>query len=616
MNAQNNIPEWKLDSLFSSLDSNEYKTYLGEYESLKDSVAQLLEMASSFTIQANSDFDFPKWLAHYLEIFNSLISHAKTISAYAYIIYSTDTTNPKYMNNLAESEKIQIQVQQMEIKFTSLLVAHQNLLGEFYARFPDYTEYKFLINEKIEQSKHLMNINQEKLAAELNQTGGNAWSLLQEQIISNLQDKNGRTFNEIRNLAFSSDPQTRKDAWQTEKALLEQFKIPLAASLNNLKGQTVILNKKRNWQNSLEHSLFTSRISKATLDALISSIEESLPVWQKYFRAKAQLLRKTSSTASETAGTEKEKGIAFYDLFAPIETADEENSLLAKQWTFEEAKNYVVQKYASFSKEMSDFAQNAFDSGWIDAKVRSGKVGGAYDEDFPKSHQSRILTNFTGTFSDIITLAHEIGHAYHFYCMKNKPALFFDYPMTLAETASTFAETIVKQDMIKNSSSQDKIKILDIDLQDASQVLVDILCRFYFEKSVFEAREKAELTAEDFCTLMKNAQEKTYGSGLNGERHEYMWALKCHYYITDFDFYNYPYAFGQLFAAALYEKSKTESSHFAQTYADLLSKTGSMSCEELCLNAGFDITKKEFWACGIKMYTKEVEEFISLAQKI
>ena len=137
-----------------------------------------------------------------------------------------------------------------------------------------------------------------------------------------------------------------------------------------------------------------------------------------------------------------------------------------------------------------------------------------------------------------------------------------------------------------------------------------------FEKSVFETREKAELTAEDFCTLMKNAQEKTYGPGLNGERHEYMWALKCHYYITDFDFYNYPYAFGQLFAAALYEKSKTESSHFAQTYADLLSKTGSMSCEELCLNAGFDITKKEFWACGIKMYTKEVEEFISLAQKI
>jgi oligoendopeptidase F len=203
--------------------------------------------------------------------------------------------------------------------------------------------------------------------------------------------------------------------------------------------------------------------------------------------------------------------------------------------------------------------------------------------------------------------------------MKNKAPLFFNYPMTLAETASTFAETIVKQDMIEKSQGSDRMKILDLDLTDASQVLVDILCRFYFEESVFQARKSSELTADDFCRLMQEAQEKSYGNGLNDEktadgknyteRHEYMWAVKSHYYIPELDFYNFPYAFGQLFAAGLYQRAKKEGSDFAKTYEMLLSQTGSMSCEELCLKAGFDITKKDFWKSGIEMYAKEVEEY-------
>ena len=266
---------------------------------------------------------------------------------------------------------------------------------------------------------------------------------------------------------------------------------------------------------------------------------------------------------------------------------------------------------------MGDFAAAAYEKGWIDAEVRPGKVGGAYDEDFPKGHQSRILTNFTGTFSDIITLAHELGHAYHFSCMKNKPAAFFDYPMTLAESASTFAETIVKQDMLKQSSGFDRIKILDLDLTDTAQVLVDILCRFYFERAVFEEKEKGlELNADDFCRLMAEAQEKSYGAGLNSERHEYMWAVKSHYYITDLDFYNFPYAFGQLFASGLYARSLSEGPEFAKTYAEILSNTGSMSCEDLCKKAGFDISDAEFWRNSIQMYRKEVEEYCEFVKKI
>ncbi len=619
---KNFVPRWNLDSIYSSLQSKEYSAALEEFKAQIENTEGLLKTADRFTRESNENFDFAAWLAAYLKNYNELIANERTLAAYAYIIYSTDTTSTQYLNNLSYIEKLGIQTRQQYLKFSTLLLSHSSSLNEFFTRFPEFAEYKYLLEETIEETKHQMTAAEENLASDMTRTGGSAWGQLQEQIISNLHDQSGKTFNELRNDAFSSDANLRKNSWQTEKLLLEQNQIALAASLNNLKGETVTLNKRRHWQKALDRSIASSRIKKATLDALISSIEDSLPIWREYFKAKALLLRKTKTTASKTAGSPGHEGIAFYDLFAPLEFPQEKNSgndsasLLSKKWSFDQARDYVLKEYKSFSQDMYAFAKNAFDSGWIDAEIRSGKVGGAYDEDFPKNHQSRILTNFTGTFSDIITLAHELGHAYHFSCMKGKPALFFDYPMTLAETASTFAETIVKQDMIQQAEGSDKIKIIDLDLQDTSQVLVDILCRFYFEQSVFEEREKGELNANDFCRLMLNAQEKTYGSGLNEERHEYMWAVKSHYYSTGFDFYNYPYAFGQLFAAGLFARSKKEGPSFAKNYASLLADTGSMSCEDLCKKAGFDISTKEFWQTSIQMYAKEIEEFKAFAENL
>lgn len=624
---ENNIPRWNLDSLYPSLDSTEYKNDLLELEETFSKLQVQLDAPKS---------DFPAWLNSYLALLNKEAFLLKTLGAYAYIIYSTDTTNPAYMNNLNLMDKYDTQAQQIFIKFSTILADNEKFLENFYKQYPEKEEYRYLLKEIIEEKSHQISPELEELASKMSHTGASAWSLLQEQIISNLHDDEGKTFNELRNDANDADPALRKSSWEKEVALLAQNRIAFGAALNNLKGEKITLNEKRDWKEGLDNALFNSRLSRKTLDALIGAIEDSLPVWRKYFQAKAALLRASNSTVSKTAGTKEHPGIAFYDLFAPIEKPkalgksdkddDESTSLISKKWNFKEACDYVIKKYYSFSKNMGDFAQNAVDQQWIDALVRPGKVGGAYDEDFPKGHQSRVLSNFTGAFSDIITLAHEIGHAFHFSCMKNKDPLFYDYPMTLAETASTFAETIVKQDMISNSQGFDRMKILDLDLTDTSQVLVDILCRFYFEESVFQARKNSELTADDFCKLMMQAQEKSYGQGLNDEktpdgsnyteRHDYMWAVKSHYYITSLDFYNFPYAFGQLFAAGLYQRAKQEGPDFANTYEELLSQTGSMSCEELCKKAGFDITTKDFWKSGIEMYAQEVQEYCNYVLKL
>ena len=597
----NKTPRWNLDSLYTDINSAEYKKDLADYTQYMDALDKLIADAGA---QTKTQDSFNKWLDAYLTQYNNLAMLAGTIIGYAYIIYSTDTTNTDYLNNLDAIEQMNIRANQQQLIFSGLLAEHKDKLDAFYEYRPQYKEFKFIFDETIEETNHRMSAAEEKLAADLNQTGGSAWGMLQEQIISNLQDENGKTFNEIRNEAYSADPEVRRNAWQSEIKLLTQNRIAIAASLNNLKGQTITLNEKRKWNSALDRALFSSRLSKKSLDALIATIEDSLPMWREYFEAKAQLLKKQKATVSSA-----DHGLAFYDLFAPVGKVD-------KQWTFDEARDYIIKEYSSFSKDMGAFAKNAFEKGWIDAEVRPGKVGGAYDEDFPKGHQSRILSNFTGAFSDVITLAHELGHAYHFNCLTGKPAFSLEYPMTLAETASTFAETIVKQDMIASSDGEEKISIIELDLQDTAQVLVDILCRFYFERSVFEERANTQLTADDFCKLMKDAQEKSYGSGLSNERHEYMWAVKSHYYSTDLDFYNFPYAFGQLFAAGLYMQSRKQGEAFADTYRELLSYTVTNNCEDLCKKAGFDITTKEFWKSGIDMYAKEVAAFKQYVEKL
>lgn len=640
MNKPINIPDWDLGSIYPDINSEKYKSDLAKLTEGIKTLKALNDQAEN--PDQKNHLNIQNWIADFFKADDILGPLANTLAAYSYSIYSVDTTSKSLLDNLNQVESITDQYEIQLNRFSHTVAKNRGILSEFYANFPQYKKYKFSINEMLEDDIHTLSPELEGIIAKLQQTGGRAWDRLHEQLISNLKDpETGKLFNELRNDAYSPDARLRKESWQKEIALLKQNEIAFAASLNNLKGETLSLLEERSWNCAIDRALSSSRMKKETLDALIAAIEESLPQWRKYLKAKAEYLKNHNATASTNC--DKEKGLAFYDLFAPLDgntTSDgntntagqtetgcntatpsatnnraaSEESLLSKNWTFEEARDYIIKEFTSFSPVMGDFAKNAFDKNWIDARVHPGKVGGAYCQDFYVQKESRVLSNFTGAFSDIITLAHELGHAFHFFCIKDKDYRNANYPMTLAETASTFAETIVKQDILKTVSKEDRIKILELDLQDTCQVLVDILCRFYFERSVFEERQNGELTSEDFCRLMADAQERSYGDGLSAERHEYMWAVKSHYYSVDLDFYNFPYAFGQLFAAGLYSRYKKEGKAFVDIYCNLLSDTGSMSCEDLCFKAGFDITKKDFWKSGIDFYINEIEQFCKEAE--
>ena len=440
----------------------------------------------------------------------------------------------------------------------------------------------------------------EELAADLMRSGSDAFGRLQETISSSAcaeLDGEKKTVIQLRALATNADRETRRKAYEAELKVWKDHEIAFCYALNGIKGTSLSLEKRRNWKSPIDRSCAGARISRKTLDALISTLEKNLPMFRRYFKTKAKLL-----------GLRK---CAFYDLFAPVGSAE-------MTYTFEQAREFVVKQYGAFNPAMGQFAANAFDNNWIDPFPRPGKTGGAYDIYMPKIKESRVFANFDGTYDGVSTFAHELGHAWHDHVVSVKPAMLRSYPMTLAETASIFSEFIVFKGAVEQASEEQKVSIIEQFIQGASQVCVDILCRFYFEREVFEKRRDGELMPDEMCDIMIDCQKKTYGDGLDEKLlHPYMWAVKGHYYSTGFSFYNYPYAFGQLFALGLYNRSLKEKSDrpFYEKYNMLLSLTGQLPAEKVAATAGIDITDPAFWQEGMDIIASYVKQLEDLAEK-
>ncbi len=354
-----------------------------------------------------------------------------------------------------------------------------------------------------------------------------------------------------------------------------------------MKGATITLDRKRKWADPLDRSLASSRLSRKSFDALIHTLEKNLPLFRSYLQAKAKLL-----------GVEK---MAFYDLFAPVGEHME--------WNYSQAQDFIEEQTGAFHPAIAHLVHKAFTQNWIDAGPRENKVGGAYDTYLPKAGQSRILSNFDYDYDGVTTLAHELGHAYHDSVVAPLPALLRHYPMTLAETASIFNEYLVFSGALKKAEGAQALSLMESFIQGACQVCVDILCRYYFEKAVFEKRAGGELTPDDFSALMLQAQKATYGDALAEDGlQQSMWAVKGHYYSSDFSYYNYPYAFGQLFALGLVARSEGDSS-FPELYDSLLRMTGSASAETVASYGGCDITQESFWQGGMDMIGRYIAQY-------
>ena len=451
-------------------------------------------------------------------------------------------------------------------------------------------DYTFLFERLLRNSTHLLGSLGEQISARLSMSGSSAWSDLQGYLTSTVPvSYNGGTTNlsAIRNLAYDPDPAVRKAAYEAELSCYDRIKDSVAYALNSIKLETISDCQLRGYGSPLDRTLEQSDMKRQTLDAMLGAMEEYMPKFRQYLRAKGKALG-------------HENGLPWYDLFAPMGKS-------AAQYTAEDAKRILVELFSTFDQELADMVARAFDESWIDFYPRDGKTGGAFCAGVECIGQSRILTNFDGTFGSIVTLAHELGHAFHNQCIRTHRPLNRDYSMPVAETASTFNECVVMAAAIRQAKSHDEeLALIESQLQDVTQIICDIYSRYLFESMVLENREQQFMDADTLCGMMLKAQEQSYGDGLDpGFRHPYMWICKSHYYGATF--YNFPYAFGGLFARGLYAQYQREGAAFVPKYKKLLRTTTVATAEDVAQVAGIDLTDKEFWRSALQTVAQQID---------
>ena len=592
------LPRWDTDGLFPGLDS---RAWADAREGLDADVERLRALHDRHDIRGGPartpTAEDLAALEELLEETNALFARAEPIEGYLYALVTTDAEDDRAAAELAGLQARLATLAALEARSTAWIArlgAEGLIAGSTVA-----ADHAHFLRRAEREAEHLMSEAEEGLLADLRLTGGTAWARLAGDTTSRLTgvlDGRDEPITVLRGAATDPDPVRRRAAHEAELAAWATVANPMAACLNGIKGEAVTLNRRRGWPDALAPALWANAVERPALEAMQSAAVASFPDFRRFLRAKAALL----------AGRDDDSGagLAWWDLMAPVPGAG------GVSW--EQAGRAVEDAFATFSPQLRALAGRALDERWIDAGPRAGKRGGAFCMPV-RAGESRVLLNFDGSFDSVQTLAHELGHAYHNTNLALRPPLQRSTPMALAETASIFCETIMVASGLAGAAPAERLGLLNVDLQGACQVVVDIHSRFLFETEVFERRAGAPLSVEELCTAMTDAQAATYGDGVDpATYHPWMWAVKPHYYGVEAHFYNWPYTFGLLFGLGLYARYQEDPESFRAGYDHLLASTGTADAAELAGRFGIDIADEGFWTASLDVIRGRIDEFVAL----
>jgi len=598
LSVSETLPHWDMTVVYPALDSPEFNHDLTATRQAFDTMTSLFDrLGIDRRDRQSTDDAAVAAFETVVPALNELLERFSTLRAYVYSFVATDSRNDQAQATFSMLMREGVRLTKLLRRLTAWLGGLD--VETLIQRSTIARDHAYLVRRAAEEARHLMSPAEEELAAELDLSSGIAWARMYQNLTSQILvpiEREGQTvelpMTQVRNLARDPDRAVRRSAHEAELAAWERAALPLASALNSIKGQVLTLSRRRRWASPLEASLFDNGIDRATLDAMMTVAREFFPDFRRYLRAKARLL-----------GLER---LAWYDLFAPVGSG-------GRSWRFSDASAFIVAQFTRYSPRMGDFAARAFRERWIDAEPRAGKVGGAFCMSLRRD-ESRILLNHDPTADSMFTLAHELGHGYHNLNLAQQTMLNRDTPMTLAETASIFCETIVRNAALQDASRDETLEILEAFLSGACQVVVDITSRFLFENALFEQRATRDLSVAELCALMIDAQKQTYGDALDEQTlHPFMWAVKGHYYNSGFSFYNYPYMFGLLFGLGLYAAYQRAPDAFQAHYDDLLASTGLASPPELAARMGIDLRSPAFWRASLEVIRRDIDRFESLA---
>ena len=583
--------EWSLDIFYNGIDD---PALANDMASLEENVATFKNAITSLTYENPA-----KTLREIIDLKEKTAVLVRKLAGYCSLRRSANSSDSEVSGLMTKIQALMASTAKENVMFEKYVGKIDNI-DSVLESDEVLSQYKFYFSEIKASVSHNLSDEAEDVFARLNISGGRAWGDLFSFLTATVEvDYNGEktTLSAIRGLAESDDPKVRKSAYEAEIACYKKIKDPIAFALNSIKAQVNTEAELRGYENPLDMTLTHSRMKKETLDAMLEAMREYLPKFRQYLHHKAKLLG-------------FENGLPWYEIYTPMGKAD------GKVFTVEESHAYLVEHFKSFAPDLAEMVDEAFKNDWIDFYPRAGKVGGAFCSNLPFLKQSRVLTNFSGSFGSVVTLAHELGHAYHGMMIQDHRPLNTGYTMPVAETASNFNELIIVNDAIAKSEGEEKIQLIESQLQDCAQIIVDIYSRFLFEDEVIRRRKNTFMFAKDLEEIMLNAQKEAFGDGLDPDTlHPYMWCCKSHYFRAGLSYYNFPYAFGGLFSRGLYAKYLEEGEAFLPKYRALLKATTVDTVENVALIAGIDLTEPEFWRKSLQIIADQIDLFIETTSK-
>lgn len=580
--------EWSLDSLYTGYDD---PAYLADDARADELIRAINDFAGSLSIRTDRENLFGA-----LRLFEESTALFQKLGAYSFLRQAANTSDAQSVSRMGRilQQKSEIAAANTQImRHIAAMEAAEALLAEDSG----FSQYEYFLRNLKENARYMLSPDVEAALAKYDMSGGSAWTDLQAYLTSTVKvDYKGEavTLSAIRNLAYDPDPTVRKSAYEAELAGYEKIKDAVAYSLNSIKMQALSECALRGHSSILDKALHSAHMRRETLDALIAAMEEHMSIFRDYLKAKGRALGHAN-------------GLPWYDMFAPMGKSD-------RRFTVEEARDYLLDIFGKFNPGMAEVIRRAFDEAWIDFYPRPAKTGGAFCDSLACMKEFRVLSNFSGSFGDVSTLAHELGHGYHDFMVHDNGPLNWDYSMPVAETASTFNELLLSSTALGEAQDDaEKLAILDGELMEATQIICDIYSRFLFESALCQRRTDSFMFPDELCAMMLEAQKKAYGDGLAPETlHPYMWLCKPHYYSADLGFYNFPYAFGGLFARGLYAKYLQEGKDFLPKYDAMLKNTPMCSVEDAAKLCNIDITSKDFWCMSLKSCQDAMEQYKAL----
>lgn len=589
---------WDLDSLFAGGSTGEaFPSFL---EQLERDIKALNEALKS--TQAPASLEETHALDAVIEQLQSVSARVLEASSFTECLTAQDQHDKKAVQLSGKVTSLSAQASNLMTLFHNVLFLTPDDVWQAWMEREDIKPIAFVLTEKRNEAREKLAPELESLASDLAVSGYHAWGQHYDTIVANIsipsKDDQGNEVNlsvgQAANKLDDGDRDVREATFEQWEKAWQGTSDYSADTLNALAGFRLKLYENRGWDNVLKEPLDINRMSEATLNMMWQVINKHKPLFVKYMDRKAKLL-----------GVEK---LSWCDVDAPLGKSTGET-------TYDYAAKEIVKQFAKFSPKLADFATHAFNQKWIEAEDRNGKRPGGFCTSLPVSKETRIFMTFGGTISNMSTLAHELGHAYHQYLMDGLPMFNQDYAMNVAETASTFAEMIVSDALVENAGSkEEKVALLADKVQRSIAFFMNIHARFLFETEFYEKRKQGTLEAEAISALMEKAQREAFHDSLSSY-HPYFWSSKLHFYITGVPFYNFPYTFGYMFSTGIYAIAKREGTAFAPKYDALLQDTGCMSVEDLAAkHLGVDLTQPDFWEDAMKLAIHDVQEFLELTQ--